>query len=177
MADVFEKTRDRVNTVLHLSQRIAREELKRGGLSIVDRATLEKAIAKVTPVYDALSLPTPEPRRDETAFRYRQRVVEDLKRHHPQWAKSSPSKIHDTAGFEVIEREVHSAAKADGLNPEFRGHVPQGQLRPRKVVDAAGNESTVFHGDPKDAWALFTGPVATTVKQIQTPGGRRLYPR
>jgi hypothetical protein len=171
---------DRVDadTVHYLRGRVERAEQARGPqLSIAQRATLEKAIAKVTPVYDALSLPPPEPKRDEDAFHYRRRVVEDLKTHHPQWRKSNPGRITDDAGFSVIEREVLHAARARGLDPLYRGHVPPGTLRERKIPDASGNESTVFHGDPADAWAPFCAPVKTTVKQIQTPSGRRLYPR
>jgi hypothetical protein len=178
MADVFEKTKEHrlVNNVLNLRQRVAREELRQGGLSIVDRAVLEKAIQKATPVYDALSLSPPEPRRDETAWRYRARVVEDLKGH-SIWKKSSPGSIAPGAGFDLIEREVLAAARARGLDPTYRGHVPAGQLRERKVVDQSGRENTVFHGDPADCWRPFCTPSQTAVKQIQTPSGRRLYPR
>jgi hypothetical protein len=167
-----------VDTVLHLRERIAKEELKRGGLDINARARLETAIKRVTPVYDALSLPTPQPRRDEHSFQYRRRMVEDLKHHHPQWINTHPGRITDEPGFAIIEREVIAAAEANGLNPTFRGqHVPPGTLRERKVVDASGNESTVFHGDPKDAWAQFCGLTRTAVTEFRTPSGRRLYPR
>jgi hypothetical protein len=170
---LYERTRT-ANSIRHLRDAVAREELKRGGLDINARARLERAIERAKPVYDALSLPVPEPRADEHSFQYRRRVVEDLKHHSPTWAKSSPGRIPDEGGFAIIEREVLAAAEKRGLDPEY---APGGGLRERKVVDASGNESTVFHGSPADAWAPFCGPMKTAVTEFRTPQGRRLYPR
>ena len=63
--DVFEKTTEHrlVNTVVDLRERVAREELKRGGLSIVDRATLEQAIEqRHTGLRRPSACPPPSPR-------------------------------------------------------------------------------------------------------------------
>jgi hypothetical protein len=181
MADVFERTAEyrAANTVLHLRRQVDRAEAERGrDLSINERATLERAIANAKPAYDALSLPTLRAEANETAFRYRRRVVEDLKGHHPQWRKSNPGRITDPEGFAAIEAQVLAAATRNGLDPTYLGlHVLRGQLRERKVVDASDNESTVFHGDPRDCWGAFSGPVRVAVTQFQEPSGRRLYPK
>ena len=109
-------------------------------LSINDRARSGTGPREVTPVYSALSLPVPEPKADENAYSYRRRVVEDLKGHSPQWRRRTHHKSTDEPGFAVIERQVLAAAEERGLDPAYRGHVPPGQLRERKVVDASGNE-------------------------------------
>jgi hypothetical protein len=184
MADIWTKTKEHratnsaVNNVLELRQRVAREERRQGGLSIVDRATLENAIRKVTPVYDALSRQPPQPKPQEDALNFRRRVFDDLKQHHSQWrAASGVAGWFHSGAFDVAEREVLAAAHARGLDPNYRGDAPPGHLRARKVIDQAGRESTVFHGDARDTWAPFCNPSKTAVLEIRTPEGRRLYPR
>jgi hypothetical protein len=123
------------------------------------RAELLQAMNRADAVFKTLSRSAPAPQSNESAYRYRARVAADLKQHHPQWrnvdmsavARSSPT------AFENAEREIYDAARTRGLDPEYRGHAPEGTFRERIEIGPDGQRSSYFHGDINDMLSTFTG--------------------
>jgi hypothetical protein len=123
------------------------------------RAELLAAVNRADAVYKTLSKSAPAPQSNESAYVYRARVAADLKQHHPDWraadmgnlARSSPT------AFANAEREIYDAARTRGLDPEYRGHAPEGTFRERVEIGSDGQRSSYFHGDINDMLSTFTG--------------------
>jgi hypothetical protein len=123
------------------------------------RAELLQAVNRADAVFKTLSRSAPAPQSNESAYRYRARVAADLKHHHDRWrnadmatlARSSPT------AFANAEREIYQAAQSRGLDPEYRGHAPEGTFRERIEIGPDGQRSSYFHGDIADMLSSFTG--------------------
>jgi hypothetical protein len=137
-------------------------------LSVDQRAELVAAQKHASAVFDSLSLGTPSPHRAEAAFPYRVRLASLLQHHHPDWARVDLAAVarSNPGAFSNAESAIYSAARARGLDPEYRGHAPEGTLRERVATEPDGLKISYFHGDIRDMLAPFTGRRSLAVKSF-----------
>jgi hypothetical protein len=132
------------------------------------RTDLLSAQKRASEVYNALSLGTPSPLPNEHPIHYKVRVASALKDHSPEWrytdlyrlARGSPS------AFANAESQIYAQASERGLDPGYRGHVQQGQLRERIEIQPDGTRISAFHGDIADCLAPLTGRHQLAVKSF-----------
>jgi hypothetical protein len=151
-----------------INRRLAALDAKTGRpLDQQQRAELLSAQRRADEVFSALSLGTPAPKANEPAYPYRVRLVADLQHHDPDWARVDlyPLARSNPHGFGVAEASIYRAARAHGLDPQYRGHAPEGTLRERVAIEE-GLKIHYFHGDIRDMLAPFTGRRSLAVKSF-----------
>jgi hypothetical protein len=142
--DALFRRKDRLDT---LERTLNRESGERE-LSISQRRAVVDAQQRASEVFQTLSEGAPLPRPGEGPLAYRIRLAEQLKHHSREFRDVDVRRIAlRTDSFPTIENQIYDHAKKRGLDPLYRGNVPKGQLRERKVTDEAGREWTAFHGD------------------------------
>jgi hypothetical protein len=142
-----------------INRRLAALDAKTGRpLDQQQRAEIIAAQRRADAVFGALSLAAPAPKANEPAYPYRVRLAADLQRHHPQWRNTDlyPVARSQPSAFAIIENEIYRAATERGLDPEYRGHAPEGTLRER-VATEEGLKIHYFHGDIRDCLKTLTG--------------------
>jgi hypothetical protein len=130
------------------------------------RAELLAAHRKASEVYQTLSRSPPAILPNEPPIYYRVRAAVGVQDHSAQWrytnlfrlARASPS------AFANAESQIYEQATARGLDPSYRGHVPEGQLRERIEIQPDGTRISTFHGDIANCLAPLTGRHQLSVK-------------
>jgi hypothetical protein len=149
-------------------------------LTLEERRDVAAAQRRAEPVYAALSRSRPLPGANEPRLPYAVRVAQDLQKHSDRWATANLVRVARSSpdAFAAAAAEILADATRRGLDWSYSG-LPNGGLRERHVTDAAGQSSSVFHGNPADAWAPFTSPARATIKRFWEPfpSRRQIYPR
>jgi hypothetical protein len=89
----------------------------------------------------------------ESAGAYTRRLLEPLKKHHPDWANDPlPTELP------VLNKVKEQILKAAGREAVLPTNIPPGTLIERVTKDAAGREISRFYGDPEACWGEFKIP-------------------
>jgi hypothetical protein len=144
--------------------------------SAAQRTEIAAIQRRAETVYSALSKPVPKLNPGERPLPYRVRLAADLQRHSKDWARVdlAPVARSDPSAFGKIEQQVYAAAERRGLD---WGYAPGGGLRARVETDAAGTQTTVFHGDIANWINQFATPTKVTVRKFWDGKRRQIYPK
>lgn len=137
-------------------------------LTAAQRAEIAQIQRHVQPVFDALSKSVPKLEPGEKPYPYRIRLAADLQKHSKEWARVDLTSVArgDPSAFGKIEAQILRDGEQRGLDWSY---APGGGLRARKIIDQAGNENTVFHGDPRHCWGQFLNSTITAVTELRPP--------
>jgi hypothetical protein len=108
------------------------------------RSEYTKAQAKADSVYAAFGDSAPRYVEGERLNHYRQRLLEPIKKHSPEWRSADLSRMSEDV-LRIAEAKIYSDAAREAREPS---NVPAGTLVERVERDATGRKISRFYGSP-----------------------------
>lgn len=120
-----------------------------------DRTALIATQAKYDPLFHAFGDSAPAPMNGEAVVDYRIRLASKFKDRSPVWKAANLSIIAgDEAALDAAEGAIYADAMAAALTPAT---VADGEIRMIPGKTESGHKVNRFVGDPRAAYARFTG--------------------
>lgn len=155
-ADEKEKAEKEKTDAADVSKRIAAiEAALPKARTDADRASLISVQAKYDPLYHAFGDSAPSFMNGETVQDYRIRLASNFKDHSPVWKAANLSIIAgDAAALDAAEQQIYTDAMTAANTPAT---VAEGEIRMVPGRSESGHKTNRFVGDPRAAFARFTG--------------------